>query len=90
MEFQHDETKGRFTVESGHGEARLEYAKAADGVLDYRSTFVPEEDRERGVGEKLVLHALDYAREEDLRVIPTCPFVRHVIEQNPEYRDLVG
>jgi predicted GNAT family acetyltransferase len=51
---------------------------------------VPRQDRGSGVGRGLVLHVLDHARALGLRVVPTCGFVGTVIEENPEYRDLVA
>ena len=43
----------------------------------------------RGVGSRLIRAALDSARDQGLRVVPQCPFVRAFIERHPEYRDLV-
>lgn len=80
----------RFVAALDEGEATLEYSWKDDRTLDYESTFVPEEAREDGVGEELVTHALDWARNEGYRVIPSCSFVRHVIEENPEYESLTA
>jgi predicted GNAT family acetyltransferase len=43
-----------------------------------------------GIGRSLVLHVLDRARERGLKVVPTCGFVATVIDENPEYQDLVA
>ena len=64
------------------------YRRVDDTTLDYTSTFVPPELRGRGVGERLVLHALDWARAEGRRVVPTCWFVGKMLDQHPEYADL--
>lgn len=69
-----------------HREADHEFGAVADGYpsylryvskdrssLDLVSTFVHREVRGRGVGEKLVLAALDYARDESLTVGGTAP-----------------
>lgn len=89
MEIRHESDRKRFVaqVEGGHG--RLTYERLDDDTLDYRSTFVPRELRGEGIGEKLVLYALDYARDHGLEVVPTCPFVTRVIEDHPEYQDLI-
>jgi hypothetical protein len=89
LDIEHDIESNRFVAETEHGEATLEYSRADQDTLDYTSTFVPEEDRGSGVGEALVLHALDWAEENDFQVIATCPFVRHVLEEHPERSSVV-
>ncbi|HEX9580898.1 MAG TPA: GNAT family N-acetyltransferase [Gemmatimonadales bacterium] len=71
-------------------EAYLTYAPAGNGVLDYRSTFVPPELRERHLASTITKRALDYAREQGLRIIPSCWFVAGYIERHPEYGELVA
>ncbi|HXV87055.1 MAG TPA: GNAT family N-acetyltransferase [Gemmatimonadales bacterium] len=71
-------------------EAYLAYAAAGDGVLDYHTTFVPPELRERHLASALTRHALDYARDQDLRIIPSCWFVAGYVERHPEYTNLVA
>lgn len=83
-EIHNDIENNRFVLQTEHGEATLKYSRADENTLDYRSTFVPVEARGSGLGEKLVLHALDWAEENGFQVIPTCPFVRHVADEHPE------
>lgn len=90
IEIRHDEERKRFVATVNGAEARLEYRSAGDRRLDYRSTYVPEEHRHRGIGEALVTGALDWAREQGYRVVPSCPFVRRVIDDRPEYQDLLA
>lgn len=85
---KHDREAGRFEIDLEAGTAFVDY-ELENGVLDLRSTFVPPAHRHRGIGERVVLAALDHARAHGYRVIPTCPFVPDVIERNPAYRDLV-
>ena len=68
----------------------LRYEDAGPTVLDYTSTFVPPEVRHRGVGSRLVQHALDYARDGGFTIRPSCWFVAEFIERHPEYRDLIA
>ena len=60
----------------------------ADGVITFTHTFVPPELRGRGIAEKLVRTALDYARREQLRVVPACSYVGTFIRRNREYVQL--
>ncbi|CAN5298502.1 MAG: N-acetyltransferase [Gemmatimonadetes bacterium] len=89
-ETRHDPGRRRFLIDTEGGEAHLDYVDAGDRTLDYRHTFVPEALRGREIGARLVKDALDWARENGYRVIPSCPFVRRIVDRNPEYRDLVS
>ncbi len=90
MDIRHDAEGRRFVIELASGRATLDYERAGERTLDLTSTYVPVEEREHGVGAKLVAHVLDYARSQGFQVIPTCPFVARVIAQNREYQDLVA
>lgn len=90
MEIRHDTDNNRFVTRTDHGEAVLQYTRAEDDTLDYQSTVVPEPDREKGTGERLVLHALEWAEENGFKVTPSCPFVRHVLEEHPERQGVMA
>jgi predicted GNAT family acetyltransferase len=60
-----------------------------DGRIVFTHTEVDEKCSGRGLGTQLVLAALDDARRHHLNVVPLCPFVAHLIEEHPEYRDLL-
>lgn len=81
---KHDLEANRFIMPTEHGEATLDYRRADEDTLDYRSTYVPDEDRGQGIGETLVLHAVDWAEETGFKVLPSCPFVRRVLQEHPE------
>ena len=84
IEIRHDMDHNRFVAETAHGEATLEYSRANVDTLDFRRTFVPEADRGAGIGEALVVHALEWAEENGFEILPSCPFVRRVLERRPE------
>jgi predicted GNAT family acetyltransferase len=52
-------------------------------------TFVSPELRGKGIAEKLVRTALDYARSEQRRVVPSCSYVDLFIRRYPEFQTLV-
>ena len=89
IQTQHEPDSQRFVVRLDSGEATLEYEHAGSKTLYYKSTFVPEEERDRGIGEQMVLDALDWARDHDYGVIPSCPFVKSVVERHKEYQGVV-
>ena len=86
---RHEPENERFVVATESGDATLEYRHAGTKTLDYRSTFVPEKERNHGIGERMVLDALDWARDNDYSVIPSCPFVKAVARRHSEYQDLI-
>lgn len=90
MDIRHEPDRRRFVAATAHGEATLRYSPVGDDTLDFGSTFVPEEDREGGIGEKLVLHALAWARDHGKGVIPTCPFVSRVVREHPEHQTTIA
>lgn len=79
---------GRFEVRLGDAVAFTEYRKLANGVL-FPHTEVPSAFEGKGVGGKIVRTALDWARSENQKVMPTCTFVAGYISRHPEYHDLV-
>ncbi len=90
LEITRDEERRRFVASVDGGEAYLAWSDAGtEDTVDYVSTYVPPQARERGIGTELVLHALDDARERGWRVIPTCPFVKDVVERHPEYAEIL-
>ena len=90
MKIRHDPENGRFVADIGGEEATLEYTVRADDVLDYRRTFTPPPLRGQGIAKAVVLFGLDYARDNGIKIIPTCPYVAKVIRENPDYEAVVA
>jgi uncharacterized protein len=80
---------GRFEIPTDQGIAVLNY-KHRGAELDLVHTEVPRALEGRGYAGALAAAALDYARREGMKVIPTCPYVTAYIERHPEYADLVA
>lgn len=88
LDIVHDEQAKRFETSINGHTGYISYQER-DGKLVYDHTIVPQELGGRGVGSGLVKHALDYAREQDKKVVPQCSFVASYIRKHPEYQDLV-
>lgn len=84
----HNPSAHTFTALVPGGEAKIEYNRFGDKYIDYTHTFVPKESREQGVATELAGHAIAYARENDLRVKATCPFVETVLSHEPDHNAL--
>ncbi len=89
VETRHDIENTRFVISLEGATATLEYTQASEGTLDFTSTFVPVEHRNKRIGERLVIDAFDYVRAKGYRVIPSCPFVRTIARRHSEYQDLL-
>jgi hypothetical protein len=88
---EHEQTghKGAFFVEEeGKRVAELSYTVAGTRVI-IDHTDVDDSLRGTGTGRKLVAAAVDWAREEDLRLLPLCPFARSVFDKTPEFADVL-
>lgn len=85
----HNEAEQRFETEVGGHRALLEYRRRGS-KLDLVHTEVPDELEGQGIGSALVRAALEYAREHQQQVIPSCPFVAVYIKRHDEYRELVA
>ncbi len=80
--------ENRFEIEVNGSLAMLEYMRAGSNIT-YTHTEVPRELEGMGIGGRLARYALDYARDNDLKVIPICPFVTGYLRRHPEYHPLV-
>lgn len=89
MRIRHDVDSHRFLGETASGTAVLAYTRVPSGALELYSTYVPAPERGRGLGGRLVEAAVAYAREQGLRIVPTCWYVAEWLDAHPEHADLV-
>jgi uncharacterized protein len=85
---RHNAAESRFEAEVDGGMSVADYV-LRNGEMVMTHTYTPPELRGRGIAEKMVRAALDYARAEKLRVVPACSYVDIYIQRHPEYRSLV-
>ena len=86
---RHDEaTRGRYEARvDGHDEAaRLTYSKL-DENTDH--TGVPDSLRGQGVGQALVERLVADAREDGIKIVPQCPFIKAQFGRHPEWSDVM-
>ena len=89
-EIQLNRERDRFEAPAGGSTAVLQFRRVDDETLDFTSTRVPPEARGKGIAGKLVRHALDWARDEGYRVVPSCSYVASWIGKHPEYEGMVA
>ncbi|MDQ1150007.1 GNAT family N-acetyltransferase [Sphingobacterium zeae] len=93
MEIKNIETdeKGNFVAEIENNEAGiLEYTWQNDHEFSIDHTEVYEEYRGMSVGKKLVLEAVDYARKNDAKIVPNCPYAKAIFEKTIAFQDVLA
>ena len=81
-------TSGRLEIERQGHVAYLEYTLAGK-ILQLIHSEVPEALRGQGLGSELAHSALEWAREQGLKVDVICPSVAEYLKKHPEYADLI-
>lgn len=85
-----NEKNGHFEAFDSESVAgRMFYVWAGDHKFIIDHTEVNEAFAGQGVGKKLVMKAVDYARDNNLKIIPLCPFAKSVFDKVEEIRDVL-
>lgn len=83
--------KGKFYVEvNGKQVAEMTYSMAGTTKMIIDHTEVGDELRGTGAGAKMVLAAVNQAREKGLKILPLCPFANAQFKRRPEYHDVLA
>ena len=80
--------KGRYRVLIDGVEAEMTYSREGDSSMNIDHTQVDESLRGEGVAEKLLDAAVEFARENGLQVMATCPYAKKKLERNEDYADV--
>ena len=90
VEHERNGHRGAFFLrEEGRRLAEMTYSAAPTMVI-IDHTEVDESLRGTGASRKLVAAAVQWARREQVKVLPLCPFARHVFDRTPEYADVLA
>jgi predicted GNAT family acetyltransferase len=85
------ETKGFFkAVLEGQEAGRMTYSWAGKEKLIIDHTEVDPAFKGKNVGKQLVMAAVNYARENNIKIIPLCPFAKSVFDKVEEIRDVLA
>lgn len=92
MEIQqfNSESKGFFKAVENEAEAgKMFYSWAGEKMLIIDHTDVNPEFGGRGVGKLLLMKLVEFTRENNIKVIPLCPFAKSVFDKTPDIHDVL-
>ncbi|OMQ13301.1 GNAT family N-acetyltransferase [[Flexibacter] sp. ATCC 35103] len=92
MEIQqtNDTRRGYFeAIEDGKEAGKMTYTWAGESKFIIDHTEVSPDFNGKGVGKKLVMAAVEYARTNNVKIIPLCPFAKSVFDKVEEIRDVL-
>ncbi len=92
MEINHrkEENKGAFiATENGAKAGEMTYSKAGDTLIIIDHTEVDSAFGGQGVGKKMVLVAVDFARENNIKILPLCPFAKAAFDKDASIQDVL-
>lgn len=85
-----DGSKGCFAaMDNGTEAGHITYSKAGDTMLILDHTEVNDAYRGQGIGKIIVMHIVDVARRDGLKIMPLCPFAKSVFDRTEAIRDVL-
>ena len=83
--------KGAFVIkENNERLAEMTYSKAGDKLIIIDHTEVSDALRGKGAGKQLVRAAVEFARKQNLKILPLCPFAKAIFDKTPEFKDVLN
>jgi predicted GNAT family acetyltransferase len=87
-EVRNNVAEHRFEIDLGDSTAVAVY-NLLKGKIVFTHTEVPPAHEGKGIGSTLIRAGLDYARAQQLEVIPICPFFAAYMKKHAEVQDLL-
>lgn len=84
-------SKGAFIIKVNNERlAEMTYSKAGEKLIIIDHTEVSDALRGKGAGKQLVSAAVEYARKNQIKILPLCPFAKSVFDKSPEFNDVLN
>lgn len=85
-----NDNKGSFYIEiEGKQEDMMTFVFTGEDKIIIDHTEVNPGNEGKGFGKKMVIKAVEFAREKGIKILPLCPFAKSVFDKTPEYRDVL-
>ncbi len=82
--------KGFFkAADKGKDAGRMTYSWAGPNKIIIDHTEVESDFKGKGVGKEMVMEAVEYAREKQVKIVPECSFAKSVFDKNPDIEDVL-
>jgi len=91
MELVHEKglKKGAFKIkDEGRTVAEMTYVWSSDDNFIIDHTEVSSKYKGEGLGKKMVESAVEFARANNMTILPLCSFARREFNENPSYNDV--
>ena len=85
----HNEEAQRFELNVDGMRSMLTYRRYPNQII-FDHTEVPQAQEGHGLAAQLTSAALEFARQNHLRVVPMCPYVADFLKKHPEQQDLLS
>lgn len=89
MSIQQGERKFYIGEDANDPLAEITYVEAGEAKLIIDHTYVSDELRGQKVGNKLVEQVVHFARENNKKIVPLCPFAKAQFDRNESYNDVL-
>lgn len=84
-------SKGAFIIKVNNERlAEMTYSKAGEKLIIIDHTEVSDALRGKGAGKQLVSAAVEYARKNQIKILPLCTFAKSVFDKSPEFNDVLN
>lgn len=85
----HEKENERFVIYVEGNEVYVEYSMR-NNEMNLHHTYTNPALRGKGLAAQVVRAAFEFAKENNLKVIPTCSYTQSFIAKNDEYKDLIA
>ncbi|MXV37094.1 GNAT family N-acetyltransferase [Flavobacteriaceae bacterium Ap0902] len=92
IEINKDKTKGAAIAKAGADNKQIgemTFSVASDNLIIIDHTEVNQDHRGEGIGEKLLDKVVAWARENDVKIMPLCPFANAQFKENDQIQDVL-
>lgn len=94
MQFQHidNSNKGEFFLDNEQGQriAEISYVWRGEDKIIADHTWVDDSLRGQGMARQLLDTLVDFAREKQLKIVPTCSYVDVMFKREPSFADVIA
>ena len=85
-----NDKRGEFNLfVNGEYSGEMTFIFKEKNVISVNHTGVDKDFKGQGYGMYLMEELVKFARQNELKIIPVCPYVIKVIDRTPEYQDLL-